>query len=125
MFRFLSIVDRGILPIIKKRRIKNALREKGFSDEQIKYMLFAIEYATMSERDKKKLKEQVRKEYPHKDIEESDATFNALLIEMLSYMDVAELIIRGKKKALEVHEYAQGVFEEMKRIDASSPTGNN
>jgi hypothetical protein len=91
----------------KKRRIKNALRKRGVAEEHIDGIFYAIEYASWSE----DLKESacrsnhiIREEHEHK--------INRIIISILSFEEVARLLIGDKRKALEAHQWAVNLLQE-------------
>ncbi len=94
----------------KKRRIKNALRQHGLSQELIDLVLYAIEYISLDERTKK----YIYKKNPEIPREDFEYEMNMSLIVMLSYEDVARLVIGSKKKALEAHQWAANTLQEIK-----------
>lgn len=101
-----------ILDWNKKRKIKNALRMHGMSEEFIDLAFYAIEYASLSERQKKR----IYKKNPGTSREEFEFSLNLAVMKMLSYLDVAQLVIRGRKKALEAHQRAVEVLSELEAL---------
>lgn len=92
----------------KKRRIKKVLQQRGLTEHLIKLTLYAIDYASWSEE---------RKEYIFKTNhmytrEEWEYELSNSIIKMLSFEEVAKLVIGNKKKALEAHQWAVNQLKE-------------
>jgi len=85
------------------------------SEEFVDLALYALEYAPLSERQKKR----IYKKNPQITREDFELRINIAIMKMLVYEDVARLAIRGKKKAREAHQWAVKSLKELESQAAS------
>jgi hypothetical protein len=114
--RGIFAIARSINDDRKKKKITELLRERGFSEDNIKYAHFAIDYLSLSEKDKKKV-------YKGQTLEQRAQSENAiklLLIHILQYEDIALLVYPNQKEALESHNYAVEAIKRMKSTENST-----
>ena len=85
----------------KEKRVQELLTEKGYPKDLIEHLVWCISYIWLSERYKKKVHKKIgeTKEAVERKIERS-------LLLMLRHEDIANVLIKDKRKAQQVYQQA-------------------
>src|SRR5215207_4969710 len=103
---------------VKEKRLVKLLQDKGVDEPIITQAVGALSYLNLSENDRRS----IYKKNPSVNREEAEKRFRAILLYIFQDLEVAELVIGNRQKAVQASNEAKAVFA---RIEEQKKAENN